>query len=156
MTVTQLLSRLSDQGISVSLVGMDLRFRGPTEVITPGLKEELRQRKTELVESLIPKRDGTPLQRLAYEVRDKKLISERRTNAVELQTFLSDHVDEHMNTEPFGLPEWISAIEEFNVVERGHLREVFHYTGCIHDSGRCPDDAQVVCTTCEDHTQPYD
>jgi hypothetical protein len=64
--------------------------------------------------------------------------------------------DEHMNTEPFGLPKWISAIEEFNVVERGHLREVFHYTGCIHDSGRCPDDAQVVCTNCEDHTHPYD
>ncbi|MDA1280775.1 MAG: hypothetical protein O3B95_12200 [Chloroflexi bacterium] len=102
--MTQLLSRLSDQGISFSLVGMNLRFRGPTEVITPGLKNELRQHKTELVESLTPKRDGTPLQRLAYEARDKRLISERRAKAVELQTFLSDHVDEHMNTEPTVCP----------------------------------------------------
>ena len=129
--------------------------KSPSVSAVSSIPKDSAPESTDLTD-VIPARDGTPLEQLAYEVRDKKLISERRTKAVELQTFLSDNVDEHMNTEPFGLPKWISAIEEFNVVERGHLREVFHYTGCIHDSGRCPDDAQVVCTTCEDHTHPYD
>jgi hypothetical protein len=127
--------------------------KSPSVSAVSAIAKDSAPESTDLTD-VIPARDGTPLEQLAYEVRDKKLILERRTKAVELQTFLSDHVDEHMNTEPFGLPKWISAIEEFNVVERGHLREVFHYTGCIHDSGRCPDDAQVVCTTCEDHTHP--
>lgn len=100
-----------------------------------------------------PKRDGSPLQRLAYQIRDKRLIAECRSKAVGLQTWLMVHCDEHMATEPFGMPEWISALAEFDIIERGHLRAVFHYSGCIHDSGQCPDDAPVNCTACEGHDE---
>jgi hypothetical protein len=100
---------------------------------------------------VIPVREGTPLQQLAYEARDKRLIAECRSKAVEVQTWLTAHVDEHMTTEPLGMPEWISGLAEFDMAERGQLRGVFRYTSCIHDSGQCPGDAPVVCTACEDH-----
>jgi hypothetical protein len=96
-----------------------------------------------------PKRDGSPLQRFAYQIREKRLIAECRDKAVELQTWLTTHCDEHMATEPFGMPEWISTLAGFDIVERGHLRGVFHYAGCIHQGGHCPDDAPVDCSGCE-------
>lgn len=98
---------------------------------------------------VVPSRDGTQLAQLAYEVRDARLIAECRSKAVELQVWLATHFDRHMGSEPFGLPEWISALAEFNVIERGHLRGVFHYAGCIHEHGSCPDEAPVCCTACE-------
>jgi hypothetical protein len=98
---------------------------------------------------VIPVRDGTLLQRLAYEVRDKRLIADCRSKAVELQIWLTEHCDEHMVTEPFGMPEWIMAMVEFDIVERGQLRAVLHHTGCIHDHGECPDTAPLVCSACE-------
>ena len=151
MRAVDLLERLSDQGVSVSLDGTDLRVRGPVKVITPELTDELRRLKPELIETLTPKRDGTPLQRLAYEARDKRLIVECRSKAIEVQAWLTTHFEEHMTTEPLGMPEWISALAEFDIVERGQLRGVFHYASCIHDSDQCPDDAPVVCTACEGH-----
>jgi hypothetical protein len=102
---------------------------------------------------VIPKRDGTALERLAYEVRDARLIAECRAKAVEVQAWLTTHCDEHMKTEPFGLPEWAGVMAEFDVIERGHLRNVFHYVGCIHDSGSCPVEAPVNCTACEGSLQ---
>ena len=103
---------------------------------------------------LIPVRNGTFLQRLAYQIRDERLIARCRSKAVELQTWLTARFDEHMTTEPLGTPEWISALAEFDMVERGQLRGVFHYAGCIHDGGRCPDDVPVVCTACEGPSSP--
>ena len=97
---------------------------------------------------VVPVRDGTPLQQAAYRARDERLIAERKSKAIELQAWLTDHLDEHMSAEPSGLPEWMSAWAEFDVVERGHLRNVFHFTGCIHAGGRCPTNAPVCCTHC--------
>ena len=101
---------------------------------------------------VIPVRNGSPLEQLAYEVRDTRLIAVCRGKAVELQTWLVARFDEHMTTE-LGLPEWISTLAEFDIVERGQLRGVFHYAGCIHDSGSCPDDAPVYCSACEGKDQ---
>jgi hypothetical protein len=98
---------------------------------------------------VIPVREGTPLQRLAYEARDKQLFVECRSRAVELQAWLTAHFDEHMTTEPLGMPEWISAMAEFDIVERGQLRGVFHYQGCIHGGEGCPHEVPVNCTACE-------
>ena len=53
--------------------------------ISTSLPKDSAPESTDLTD-VIPARDGTPLEQLAYEVRDKKLISERRTKAVELQT----------------------------------------------------------------------
>ena len=99
---------------------------------------------------VIPVREGTLLQRLAYEARDKRLIAECRSKAVELQAWLAARFDRHMKTD-LGLPEWLSALIDFDIVERGHLRGIFRYPGCIHYGGQCPDDAPVVCSACEGH-----
>jgi hypothetical protein len=149
MNAGDLLERLSDQGVLVSLDGTNLRVRGPVKIITPELTDELRRLKPELIETLTPKRDGTPLQQLAYKARDKRLIAECRSKAVEVQTWLTAHVDEHMMTEPLGMPEWASAMTEFDFIERGQLRNTFHYQGCIHGDESCPDEAPVNCTACE-------
>jgi hypothetical protein len=102
-----------------------------------------------VIENLTPKRDGTPLQQQAYKARNEQFIAECRKRAVTLQNWLDDHVDEHMNTEPFGMPEWVRKLTEFDFIERGRLREVFHYSGCIHEIGQCSEDSQVNCTACE-------
>lgn len=117
---------------------------------------------TSLVESIpsdtpdltdvIPKSDGTELEQLAYEVRDTKQIADYRKQAVDLQKWLIDHEPEHMSTEPYGSSEWISNMELFNVTERGHLREVLHFVGCIHETGFCSSKAPVSCTSCEGST----
>ena len=149
MSALGLLERLSDEGVLVSLDGANLRVRGPVKVITPELTDELRRLKPELIETLTAKRDGTVLQRKAYEARDTRLVAECRNKAVELQAWPTAHFEEHMTTEPLGMPEWISALAEFDMVERGQLRGVFHHVGCIHDGGQCPSDAPVACTACE-------
>ncbi len=87
-------------------------------VITLELTSELRRLKPEPIEPLTPKRDGTPLQWIAYEARDKRFIAHLRARLVGLQTWLTVHCDEHRTTEPFGMPEWISALAEFDFVER--------------------------------------
>ena len=97
---------------------------------------------------VIPRRDGSDLERLAYEVRDTRLIAQCRGKAVELQGWLTDNCDEHMDTEPFGSPEWIASMAEFGVVETS-LRSVFYFEGCIHDEGSCPIEAPANCSTCE-------
>ncbi len=124
----------TDKSPSVSIVSAVSKDSSPE---TPDLTD------------MIPARDGTPLQRLAYKARDNQLIAECRGKAVELQAWLAAHCDEHMKTEPLGLPEWISALAEFDVIERGRLRNVLHYVGCIHDRGLCPKDAPVSCAACE-------
>ena len=98
---------------------------------------------------VIPRRDGSDLERLAYEVRDTRLIAKCRGKAVELQGWLTAHFDEHMATYPFGLPEWISTLIEFNFVERDQLRSAYRYQGCIHGDNGCPDEVPVNCGTCE-------
>lgn len=153
MSAISLLERLNEQGIRVSLDGDNLKVSGPVKVITPELTDELRRLKPELIETLTAKRDGTVLQRRAYEARDTRLIAECRGKAATLQAWLMTNFDEHMATEPVGLPKWISALAEFGIVERGQLRNVFHYVGCIHDSGSCPDEAPVCCTACEGSQQ---
>ena len=157
MSAVDLLKRLSAQGVRVSLDGTDLRVRGLVKVITPELTDELRRLKTEVVELLsenpdltdvIPRRDGTALERLAYEIRDTRLIAQCRAKAVELQAWLTAHCDEHMKSDYPGLPEWIANMAEFDVIERGQLRELFGFTGCIHDTGSCPVEAPVNCDGC--------
>jgi hypothetical protein len=148
MNAVDLLERLADQGVLVALDGTDLRIRGSDKVITPELTDELRHLKSDLIELLTPKRDGTDLQQLAYEVRDARLVAECRGKAVELQTWLTGHLDEHMATE-FGSPKWISTLAQFNCIERGRLRNVLHYDGCIHDGGSCPTEAPSNCCACE-------
>ena len=102
---------------------------------------------------VIPRRDGSDLERLAYEVRDTRLIAQCRDKAVELQGWLTDNCDEHMATEPFGSPKWVAALAEFLVIEDGQLRNVLHFEGCIHDRGFCPTEAPVSCSACEDHDE---
>ena len=102
---------------------------------------------------VIPDRNGTDLQRLAYDVRDARLIAECRATAIELPTWLPEHLDEHMKTEPIGLPTWINALAQFGLIERGRLRNVLHYVGCIHETGWCRAEAPVCCTACEGSQQ---
>jgi hypothetical protein len=102
---------------------------------------------------VIPISDGMPPQRLAYQARDNRLMGECRGKAVKLQAWLADHTDEHMRTEPFGMPEWISAMAEFDYVERNQLRSRFQFQGCIHGDKSCPDDAPVNCTACEGYDE---
>lgn len=149
MSAVNLLERHSDQEGRISVDGADLHVRGPVTVITLELADELRRLKPEPIEPLIPKRDGTPLQRIAYEARDKRFISDLRARLVGLRTWLTVHFDEHMTAEPFGMPEWISALTEFDLVERAQFRGIFHYAGWLHNGGRCSGDVPVCCTACE-------
>jgi hypothetical protein len=153
MNAVELLESLSDKGVIVSFDGTNIRVRGLVNVITSELTGEMRRLKPELIELLTPSRDGTDLQRLAYDIRETQLVAMCRAKAVELQVWLTAHFDEHMSTDPLGLPEWMSSLAEFLVIDRGQLRNVFHYVGCIHDSGSCPDDAPVNCTACESHDE---
>ena len=123
----------------------------PSDPFDGSLSKDISPEQPDLT-GVIPVRNGSPLEQLAYEVRDTRLIAECRGKAVELQTWLVARFDEHMTTE-LGLPEWISTLAEFDIVERGQLRGVFHYAGCIHDSGSCPDDAPVCCSACEGKDQ---
>ena len=109
----------------------------PGDRVPVGLREEIRRHKADL------------LDRLSYKARDKRLIVECRKKAAELQAWLTAHCDEHMNTEPVGMPEWISALAEFDIVERGQLSGRFSLRKLLHDNGQCPDDAPVVCSACE-------
>jgi len=149
MTIDLLLRRLSDQGVLVLLDGTDLLVRGPTEVITPEVTDELRQHKPQLIAALTTERAGTPIRQLVHETQSKRFVAECRSKAVKLLAWLTDHTDEHMRTEPFGMPEWISAMAEFDYVERNQLRRRFQYQGCIHGDEGCPDEAPVNCTACE-------
>ena len=149
MNVPQLRDRLDELGVSVSLEGTNLRVLGPTKVITPELTRELRLNKPALIESLTQECNGTHIQQLVRESRSKRLLEECRSKAVNLQVWLTDHTVEHMRTEPFGMPEWISAMAEFDYVERNQLRRRFQYQGCIHGDKGCPDEAPVNCTACE-------
>ena len=151
MSAVNLLERLSDQGRRISVDGADLRVRGPVTVLTLELADELRRLEPDLIETLTSKRDGTPLQRIAYEAQDKRPVADLWAKFVELQTWLTVHCDEHMTAEPFGMPEWISALMEFDFVERGQLPGIFHYAGWFHDGGQCPDDVPVCRTACEGH-----
>ena len=148
MSVSDLLMRLSDQGVRVSLDGSNLRVRGPANVMTRELTDELRRLKPELVEQLTVTTHGKSHHK--HSVPGASPVDECRSKAVALQTWLSVHVDEHMSAEPFGMPEWVSALVEFDFVERRQLRDVFQYVGCFHEIGRCPEDAPVNCTACED------
>lgn len=149
MNAVDLLESLSENGVLVSLDDTNLRVRGPVKVITPELTGELRRLKPELIELLTPKRDGTDLQRLAYDVRDARLIAQCRAKSVELQGWLTAHLDEHLTTYPLGLPEWVGVMADFDVVEGSRLRSVLGYIGCIHDNGSCPAEAPVNCGACE-------
>jgi hypothetical protein len=151
MTIDLLLKRLSDRGVTVLLDGVDLMVRGPTKVMTPEVADELRRHKPQLIAALTPESDRKSVQQLVHETRNKRLAAECRSKAVKLQAWLTDHTDEHMRTEPFGMPEWISAMAEFDYVERNQLRHRFQYQGCIHDEGSCPVEAPVSCTACEAH-----
>jgi len=153
MNAPDILENLNEQGVTVLLDGDNLRLRGSVNVLTPELTAELRRLKTDLIELLTPSRNGTELQQLAYDVRDARLIAECRARAVELQAWLTAHADEHLKTVPLGLPEWVGVMVEFNVIERGQLRNVFHYEGCIHGDKGCPQEAPVNCTACEGHDE---
>ena len=131
--------------------GVDLRVRGPVTVITLELADELRRLEPDLIETLTSKRDGTPVQRIAYEAQDKRPVADLRAKLVGLQTWLTVHCDEHMTAEPFGTPEWISALTEFDFVEYAQLRGIFRYAGWFHNGGRCSDDVPVCRTACEGH-----
>jgi hypothetical protein len=153
MTSILLLKRLSDQGVSVLLDGVDLLVRGPTKVITPEVTDELRKNKPQLIAALTSESDKSSVQQVVHETQSKRLVAECRSKAVKLQTWLTDHTDEHMRTEPFGMPEWISALAEFDYVERNQLRRRFQFQGCIHGGKSCPDEAPVSCTACEGHDE---
>ena len=149
MSAVDLMKRLNKQGVEVSLDGENLRVRGAENVLTSELTEEMRRLKPELIELLTPRRDGTDLQRLAYDVRDVRLIAQCRTKAVAIQQWLTDHFDEHMDTDPPGSPDWIAGMVEFNFIERDQLRSAYRYQGCIHGNKRCPGEVPVNCTACE-------
>ena len=59
--------------------------KSPSVSAVSSIPKDSAPESTDLTE-VIPARDGTPLEQLAYEVRDKKLISERRTKAVEISS----------------------------------------------------------------------
>ena len=93
--------------------------------------------------------DGVSLADLASEVHSTRLIAQCRAKAVEVQAWLIEHFDQHMDTLPYGSPEWIAAMAEFGVIEGGQLRNNLGYIGCIHTTGSCPAEAPVNCTACE-------
>ena len=154
MDALTVLKNLDSKGIRATAEDGRL-FLEPEDRVTPDDGAAAKAVKTDLLAVLAqPNRDGSPLERLVYEIRDARLIAEQRRRAIQLQTWLTDNLDKHLSAEPSGLPSWLANLTEFDIVERGHLREVFHYQGCIHESGHCPAGAAVSCTNCETNGEP--
>ena len=153
MDALTVLKNLDEKGIRATAENGRL-FLEPEDRVTPDDVAAAKAVKTDLIAVLAqPKRDGSPLERLVYQIRDERLIAEQRRRAIQLQTWLTDNIDAHLSAEPSGLPSWLANLTEFDIVERGHLRELFGHQGCIHKSGHCPPDAAVCCTACESAEQ---
>ncbi|MCH8112251.1 MAG: hypothetical protein IH905_09930 [Proteobacteria bacterium] len=74
-----------------------------------------------------------------------------RQRVIILQAWLTENLDQHLASQPPGDSEWLVKLVEFDVLERGHLRNVYHDKQCIHGEGRrCPKDTPVCCTPCEE------
>lgn len=64
MTTSELLSRLQEQGIRLWRENAELRFSAPKGAMTPELKDAIRERKSEIIESLAPEDAAADLSRI--------------------------------------------------------------------------------------------
>ncbi|NQW18697.1 MAG: hypothetical protein HQ478_14575 [Chloroflexi bacterium] len=148
MSAADLLERLDNRGVRVSLDGADLRLRGPAKVLTSDLTDEIRLVKSEMIHLLLA--DSESLESPPPEDGDQNhlAIASYLEKAVQIQIWLTDHVVEHLALEPSSSAQWMSTVVEFDIIERHILRESLRFDGCIHADGICPSTAQVACTYC--------